>query len=1006
MKIKAIFFSLVTTVAFSQKNKELPQKTWVDSVYNQMSFEEKVGQLFMVAAYSNRDEKHVNSLLDLVKNQKIGGVIFFQGGPGRQAKITNKLQFNSKVPLFVGIDAEWGLGMRLDSTYVYPWNMNLGAVQDMALIELMGKQMGEQAKRMGIHFNFAPVVDVNINAKNPVIGNRSFGETKEIVTERAIALVKGIQSENVYATAKHFPGHGDTSTDSHHALPYLDFSKQRMTDVELYPYRKLFKNGLASVMVAHLDVPSLEPVKGVPTSISYNTITNLLKNEMDFEGLIFTDALNMKGASNFKSPGDIDVAAFIAGNDVLLFSENVPLAIDKFKIAYDEKKFDDVRLEYSVKKILNYKYQIGLNKFKPIVTKNLYEDLNNPKYDILSKKLYENMMTLIKNEKRILPIQADSKIAYIKLGDDINSTFVDELKRRVDVEVFYATSLDENTDALKDYDKVIIGFHKADGIWKKNEINSNELKLIEQVSKEHKTILVSFVKPYSLSAIKNFDSIEAILLAYQNNSFGQKAAVQALFAEKDIKGKLPVTISSNFKVEDGINLKANSTEVNNTKNEAKHRNFVPVKKAEIETTISNEAALKNNGNENILNTESFSTLNNVLFSKPEAEGLNSTKLAEIDKIAQKAIGNEYTPGIQVLVAKNGKIVYQKSFGNQTFSNQNPVTNETVYDLASLSKILGTLPMVMKLYDEGKLNFNQKLGDLLPKFKKTDKANITVKELLTHQSGLVAWIPFYKETLENGKPKKELYRNSYSKEFPIQISEHLFLKANYQDVILERIKTSSLGKKSYKYSDLNFILLKEIVESKYNQSLDKLVDSNFFKPLHTGLTYNPLQKMDMNSIAPSEVDNYYRYTTIQGYVHDMGAAMFDGVAGHAGLFGTSTDVFKMMQFYLDASKTNGSKILSAKTLNDFNTCYFCSSGNRRGAGFDKPQLGSSGPTCGCTSVSSFGHTGFTGTMTWADPQYDLVYVFLSNRTYPNADDNKLSKANVREDIQKVIYEALK
>lgn len=1002
MKFKSLVLIFISSISFAQKNKVNPQQVWVDSVYNQMNFDERVGQLFMVAAYSNRDEKHVNSLIDLVKNQNIGGVIFFQGGPVRQAKITNKLNANSKLPLFVGIDAEWGLGMRLDSTYVYPWNMNLGAIQDMKLIELMGKQMGEQAKRLGVHFNFAPVVDVNINPKNPVIGNRSFGESKENVTERSVALVKGIQSQNVFATAKHFPGHGDTSVDSHHALPYLDFTKKRMTDIELYPYRELFNNGLASVMVAHLNVPSLEPENGVPTSLSYETITNLLKNEMGFEGLIFTDALNMKGASNFKTPGDVDVAAFLAGNDVLLFAENVPLAIEKFHEAYADGKFDDARLEHSVKKILAHKYQVGLNNNKPIETTKLYEDLNQPKNDALSEKLYENMMTLIKNDKRILPLKADSKIAYIKLGDDVNDVFENELKRRVDVEVFSQIDITENPNYLNEYDKVIIGYHKADGVWKKHELTKEEVEFIKNVSSINKTILVSFARPYALSSSKNFDEIKAILLAYQNNKFGQKAAVQALFAEKNITGKLPVSINSDFKVNNGISLKASSSEEIDTRNELKHKNYVPKQRL---TELENNNLEAYNKLVRGSDSKEVVYTNVVHRSIPEAEGMDAKKLAEIDKIAENTIAKKYTPGIQVLVARNGKVIYQKAFGKPTFTNKGEVTNETVYDLASLSKILGTLPMVMKLYEDKQIKFEDKLGDLLPRFKNTDKANITLKEILTHQSGLAAWIPFYKETLENGKPSPKLYKRTYSKEFSIQVSENLFLKQGYDEVILDKIKESKLGDKTYKYSDLNFILLKEIVETKYNKPLDELVEETFYKPLNIGLTYNPLQKMDMSKIAPSEIDDYYRYTVVQGYVHDMGAAMFGGVAGHAGLFGTSTDVFKMMQFYLDAGLKDNSTILSAKTLNDFNTCYYCSDGNRRGAGFDKPQLGKSGPTCGCTSSSSFGHTGFTGTMTWVDPEYNLVYVFLSNRTYPKADDNKLSKANVREDIQKVIYESI-
>ena len=342
--------------AFNDFDSEA-EKKWVDSIYDRLSFEERVGQLFMVAAYSNKDSTHIKGIDKLINDYKIGGLIFFQGGPDRQAKLTNRYQAESKIPLFIGIDGEWGLSMRLDSTYRYPWNMTLGAVQDMKLIEKMGEQMAIQAKRMGIHFNFAPVLDINTNPLNPIIGNRSFGEDKFKVTERALALMKGIQSQGVFATGKHFPGHGDTATDSHYSLPFVNFSKERLNDVEFYPYKKLFSEGLASIMVAHLNVPSIEPMPNYPTSLSYNVVTNIVKDELGFKGLIFTDALNMKGASNYMQPGDIDLEAFLAGNDVLLFTENVPVAIEKFRQAYADTILSEARLQYSVKKILAYKYK-------------------------------------------------------------------------------------------------------------------------------------------------------------------------------------------------------------------------------------------------------------------------------------------------------------------------------------------------------------------------------------------------------------------------------------------------------------------------------------------------------------------------------------------------------------------------------------------------------------------------------------------------------------------------
>ena len=956
-KICVILLSIPFTL-FAQPKKKLqtPEK-WVDSVYNQMSFNEKVGQLFMVAAYSNRDEKHLKELLSLVQNNNIGGVIFFQGGPGRQAVMTNKLQAASKLPMFVGIDAEWGLGMRLDSTYVYPWNMTLGSIQNDDLLENMGQQMAEQSKRMGIHFMFAPVVDININPLNPIIGNRSFGESKENVATKAAAIMRGLQENQVYATAKHFPGHGDTATDSHYSLPHLDFDKKRLDNIELYPYKKLIKDGLASVMVAHLDVPALESTKGVPTSLSYNTITKVLKDDLNFKGLVFTDALNMKGVTNHKAPGDVDLAAFLAGNDVLLFAENVPLAIEKFNKAYENKEFTDERLAHSVKKILLYKYKAGLNQYKPINTKNLYNDLNKQEYTDLSYKLYENIITVVKNNKNIVPFNnTKQSIAYVKLGDDLNDTFIEALQANQPITIFNHYQIEDHLDDLKAFDVVIVGYHKADGVWKKHDMTANEITLLDNISKNNKTIFVSFVKPYALTAVKDFSKFEAVVLGYQNNIMAHRKATDVLFGMQAANGKLPVSIGNTFKAGEGIKTKANK---------------------------------------------------NLRYGRASEEGFNEKKLSEIDNFVNTAIRNKYTPGAQVLVARHGKIVYNKSFGNMSYDDKTPVTNHTIYDLASLTKMLGTLPMVMKMYDDGKLRFDQKLGDLLPEFKKTDKTNITVKELLTHNSGLIAWIPFYKETLDaNGKPKKELYQATSSKDFNLQVTDNLYLKSDYKQNILETIAESKLGKKEYKYSDLNFILLAEIVERSYKKPLNELVNDNFFDKIGaSNLTYLPLTKFDVSQIAPTEIDNYYRYTTIQGYVHDMGAAMFGGVAGHAGLFGNALDVAKMMQFFLDKGTFNDEKLLSEKTLNDFNTCYYCKEGNRRGAGFDKPQLGKSGPTCGCASMKSFGHTGFTGTMAWADPEKDLVYVFISNRTYPNADDNKLSKANTREDIQQVIYDAL-
>ena len=954
--IIVLFF---TQLIFSQDNSTIIQEKWVDSIYNQFTFEEKVGQLFMVAAYSNKNEAHNKSIDDLISKYKIGGLIFFQGGPVRQASLTNRFQSQSKVPLFIGIDAEWGLSMRLDSTYRYPWNMTLGAVQDMNLIEKMGKQMGQQSKRMGIHFNFAPVVDINTNPKNPIIGNRSFGEDKFNVAERAVALMKGFQSEGLFATAKHFPGHGDTSTDSHHTLPVVKFDKKRIDDVELYPYKELIKNGLSSIMVAHLDIPSLEPRKGYPTSISYNVVTDILQNDLGFKGLIFTDALNMKGASNFKQPGDIDLEAFLAGNDILLFAENVPLAVEKFKLAFKSGKLSEERIAFSVKKILNYKYKSGLNNYRPIEISNLVEDLNKPEFDALNFDLYENAITVLTNKDKIVPIKKieKEKIAYVCIGNDVSNIFLNSLNKYTNVTEIKSEDLDESLAILDDYTKVIIGYYKADGAWKNHDLSFKELLWIDRIAKQNKTIVTFFTKPYSLLNIKNFSGIESVILAYQNNDFAQITAADIIFGSKSAKGKLPVSLNDYFEVNDGV--------------------------------ITQD-------------------LNRLAFGVPENVGMSSKILSKIDIIANNAISEKMTPGAQIIVARKGVVVYQKSFGYMTYENKDKVENTNLYDVASLTKILSTLPNLMIQYEKGKIKLDTKLSTMLPIFKKTNKENITFLDLLTHQARLQPWEPFYKATLNSaGFPAEKYYKKTFSDEFPIQVSENLFLRRDYNDTIMKVIANSDLlPKKEYKYSDFSFILMKEYLERITSKKLDVLTEENYYSFLGANtMTYNPLRKFDMRYIAPTEIDNYYRYTTIQGYVHDMGAAMQGGVSGHAGLFSNALDVAKMMQMYLQKGSYGGHQFFSEVTLNTFNKCYFCKEGNRRGLGFDKPQLGESGPTCGCVSLTSFGHTGFTGTIAWADPEKEIVYIFLSNRTYPEAKTNRLSRNNIREKIQEVIYEAI-
>ncbi|MEY4432061.1 MAG: hypothetical protein RLZZ44_191 [Bacteroidota bacterium] len=935
------------------------EKHWVDSIYAQMTLEEKVGQLFMVAAYSNKDTTHTNAIEKLIRNQKIGGVIFFQGGPLRQANLTNRYQSKSKIPLFVGIDAEWGLSMRLDSTYRYPWNMTLGAIKDLKLIEKVGEMMGKESKRMGVHFNFAPVLDINTNPKNPIIGNRSFGENKLNVTEKAIALMNGVQSQGIFSTGKHFPGHGDTAIDSHLGLPIVTSSREHLGVVELYPYKRMIDEGLVSVMVGHLDVPSLEFRQNFPSSISYNVVTNLLQKELEFDGLIFTDALNMKGISKYRKPGELELDALLAGNDILLFPENVPLAAETITKAYEANTLTEERLALSVKKILKYKFKAGLDQYKSIAISNLIRDINPIENEALQYQLYENATTVLKNQTEVLPIKdlTKSKVAYVKLGDDTNTSFLTTLKKYADVTEVSAPSIDSLNVKLKEFTTVIVGYHKADKPWKSNDFSANELIWLQEIARNNKVIVDVFAKPYTLLPIVNFTEIEGLIVSYQNNDVAQQVGAELIFGAIDAKGKLPVSINENFKVNDGL-----STE----------------------------------------------KLNRLGFTSPENVGMSSERLKRIDALVEKAIAGKMTPGAQVLVARKGKVIFQKAYGNYTYDSEEKVTNETIFDVASLSKIVGTLPNVMQQYDQHKLNLESTLGSMLPIFENSNKKDIRFKELASHYAGLVSWVPFYKATLDaNEKPLSKYYRKLRDSEFSKQVADSLFIRNDYHDTIMKIIVDSKLAvKKEYKYSDFTFIILGNYLERITGKTLDVLAYEQFFQPLGaTNTFYNPLNKIDKNRIAPTEIDTYFRYQKIQGYVHDMAAAIEGGVAGHAGVFSNAMDIAKMMQMYLQKGNYGNQQYFSSKTFEEFNTCYFCAEGNRRGLGLDKPQLSGDSPTCGCVSKSSFGHTGFTGTMAWVDPVTEIVYVFLSNRTYPTNPINTLSKEHVREDIQKVISEAI-
>ncbi|GAA4323694.1 glycoside hydrolase family 3 N-terminal domain-containing protein [Pontixanthobacter gangjinensis] len=938
----------------------LAQKAWVDSIYDSMNLEQKVGQLFMASIWS-KNANEADTIRKQIKEHHIGGLIFSKGGPVQQARLTNEFQEMSNVPLIIGMDAEWGLAMRLDSTYALPWNMTLGAIQDDKLLEEAGAAISRHTRRLGVHFNFAPVVDINTNPENPIIGNRSFGEDKENVTLKALAFMKGMHSEGVLSNAKHFPGHGDTDSDSHKTLPTINFSAERINEVELYPYKELIPEGLSSTMVAHLNVPALEAQEAKPASLSKSIITDILKRNMDFNGLIFTDALDMKGVSRDKEPGEVDLDAFLAGNDVLLMSEDVGKASKSIIEAVNTGIISEERLELSVKKILKAKYKVGLNEFKPIETENLYDDLNTIQDQVLLEDLFENAITLLKNNKAVVPVKKLDKqrIAYVNFGNADGREFLDQMRKYALVDWVKAEKLSDLLDKLDDYNYVVVGFHKPDSSpWSSYKFTDKELVWLHEIARKNKTVLSLFARPYALLDVKSFANLEGIILGYQNHPVAQRKVAQMLFGAIEAKGKLPVSIKDEFPVGTG---------------------YI---------------------------TRKIDRLN---YGLPESVGMNSARLKEIDSIINYAIEKEMTPGAQILVARKGKVVYNKNFGYQTYEKDFPVTDTTIYDLASLTKILATLPLVMELDEKEVVNFDTKLSELLPEFKDSNKKNIRLQDMLMHYARLQAWIPFYISTLE---PKSRKLSPNYYSETPlddrkIQVANHMFIRDDIGDTIVNIIKDSELEKRlQYKYSDLPYYLLKYYIESYYNKSLHEITQEHIYEKLGANYTgFLPLSRFDTLQIAPTENDQLWRHQVVRGFVHDQGAAMQGGVGGHAGLFSTANDVAKIMQTYLNGGSYGDENFIDKEIIDKYNTCYYCEDDVRRGVGFDKPQLGKAGPTCNCVSMMSFGHSGFTGTFAWADPEEEIIYVFLSNRTFPDSNNRKLIREDIRSEIQKVIYESI-
>ncbi|MBL4652055.1 MAG: serine hydrolase, partial [Flavobacteriales bacterium] len=886
---------------------DMSESAWVDSVMQTLTSDQRIAQLFMVAAYSNKDQTHVDAILKLVEEQKIGGLIFFQGGPIRQAKLTNLYQSKSDVPLLLSIDAEWGLAMRLDSTVKYPRQMMLGAIQNDALIYKMGEDIAEQCKRLGIHVNLAPVIDVNNNSKNPVINSRSFGEDKVNVANKGVAYMKGMQDHHVMANAKHFPGHGDTDSDSHKSLPIISHDLARLTDIELYPFRHLIESGIASMMIAHLYIPALDSTPNQASTLSKPIVTGLLKEKMCFEGLIFTDALNMKGVSAYFEPGVVDVKALLAGNDVLLFSEDVPTAMKEIKKAIEAGQITQSEIDARCRKILIAKQWVGLNEYKPVELKNLYEDLNKPEYYSHNRKLYENAMTILKNDGSLLPLKKiDSlKIASLAIGDIKVNTFQKALSRYADVKHFNVPSnptddqIFNALSSLNDFDLVIVSVHRTNERPSKNfGVTTQAIKLVNTLQQKKTVVLDVFANPYCLAKFHGAENVDALIVSYHDRAFAEEASASLIFGGIKATGHLPITASEHFKLHDGLET---------------------------------------------------SEVIRLRYGSPEDVGMSTESLAQIDKICKSGIADKAFPGCQVVVLKEGSVIYQKSFGHHTYEKKREVKNDDIYDIASITKIASTTLSLMYLQDQGKLDLDYSLCDYIPEMVDTTVyQNMVLRDMLSHQAGLVSWIPFYKATLIKGMPRFDIYSQAQSNLYSNRIAEDFYIKSEYSDVIIRRILGTSLKTPGrYKYSDLGYYLFQKVIEKETQLPLDSFVSKTFYEPMGlTTMGYKPRTRFGLDRITPTEYDMLFRKQLVHGDVHDPGASMLGGVGGHAGVFSSAGDLAKLMQMYVNGGTYGGKRYISEATLKEFTDCQNCTGKegeNRRGAGFDKPvRVGTGGP----------------------------------------------------------------
>lgn len=936
-------------------------------LFSSMSLEEKIAQLLIVRVSSTGTAAENQKMLDEIAAYQPGGVCFFKGGPAREAALTNRMQAVSKVPMFISIDGEWGPAMRLDSCVEFPRQMTLGALtpDNDSLIYKMGLEVAKQCKAVGINLNFAPCVDINNNSQNPVINSRSFGESREKVTAKGLLYMRGMQDGGIITCIKHFPGHGDTQTDSHLGLPTIRKSRIELDELELYPYRQLIPQDPDMVMVGHLNIPSLDSLPNSVSSISFPIVSGLLKRELGYSGMIITDGLEMQGVQkNNRFDGDVEIQALLAGVDILLLPGKTEPVVRAIKTAVDSGLIPVELIEERCLRILQFKESKGVLNTQPVDLKSVNSLMNAPLAKCVNESIEQKAVTLLKNDD-ILPLKVDltdtlcaNTIAFLCIGRSNWQSEYQSIVKGYNMTYIYQprsfTSKKEEMeirrlkDTLASYQRVVVAYGGSNQLaGQKYGVDKKIIETLNQIAQEKQVVLIHLGNPYVLDYFDSTTDYKALLVSYQATPNSLKSALEICFGERQGEGLLPIS-TREYACGTGITGK----------------------KVPADFSLLSDAATQ-----------------------------------ALDKMLQDGIDNKVYPGCVLVAMKDGQPVYSKAFGYFTYDHQNKVTAQTLYDVASVTKTAATTLAVMKLYDNGKIKLNDHIGEYVPYLKGTNKDKLSLIELLTHTSGLPAFIPFYTHIQGD-----ERYLRSYkTPNFQIQVAEDLYMRNDYLDSIRAQVAHCSLGSHQYVYSDLNFLLLKEMVESVTHQPLEKFLSDSIYGPMGlTHICFNPLQNgFSKSDIAPTEKDTKFRKQVVQGYVHDQTAALFNGNAGNAGLFATAQDIANLYQMLLDGGVFNGRRYFSKETVDLFTSAYEVHGCRVRGLGFHTPKnTGVSSIVPDKASHKIFGHQGFTGTVVWCDPETKLVYVFLSNRVYPDCYPNKLSKSQIRLKAHELIYQDIK